>query len=214
MALFQRKKSPPATSGVKLHIGSGKHRLEGWVNVDIQDIPGVDVVADVTDGLDFKHVQAVYAEHFLEHLEIGDAIDFLLECRRVLSDDGWLRLSTPNLDWVWSTHLPPHLEGEEKQLATIRANRAFYGWRHRFLWTREFLHRALEACGFDEIAWFRYGASGREVFQGLERHETYTDTEDLPHVLVVEARRGKVRKAELKALRQTLQDEFWMHMAD
>ena len=26
------------------------------------------------------------------------------ESRRVLRDDGVLRLSTPNLDWVWVTH--------------------------------------------------------------------------------------------------------------
>ena len=36
-----------------LHVGCGPERLDGWVNVDIQQLPSVDVVADVTQGLPF-----------------------------------------------------------------------------------------------------------------------------------------------------------------
>ncbi|MEM7048614.1 MAG: methyltransferase domain-containing protein [Acidobacteriota bacterium] len=198
----------------KLHIGAGKLRLEGWVNIDIQALPGVDVVADVTEGLDFRNVEAVYAEHFLEHLDIQAALAFLLECHRVLRPDGWLRLSTPNLDWVWSTHYPPYFEGRQKEEAAIRANRAFYGWRHRFLWNRELLGRALRACGFEDLRWCRYRESDLEVFQGLERHETYTDTDEMPHVLIVEARRGRSQEADLAALRAEIHDEFLIHLDD
>src|SRR4051812_49493573 len=89
---------------LRLHIGSGNVRLPGWTNVDAQRLPGVDVVADVTRGLDFAAAEAVFSEHFLEHLAIDDALRFLLEAHRVLMDGGWVRLTTPNLDWVWLTH--------------------------------------------------------------------------------------------------------------
>ena len=59
-----------------LHIGAGSQRLEGWVNVDIRPFPGVDVVADVTRGLDFTDVDAVFAEHFLEHLAFNSTLNF------------------------------------------------------------------------------------------------------------------------------------------
>ena len=50
---------PP--QGPRLHVGCGRARLEGWVNIDMQDLPGVDVVADVTGGLEFRDCEAVYA---------------------------------------------------------------------------------------------------------------------------------------------------------
>src|SRR5581483_10482892 len=48
----------------------------------------------------------------------------------------------------------------------------------------------LTSVGFIDLRWHRHGESEREGFRGLERHETYVDTPDLPHVLVVEATRG------------------------
>ena len=210
----QRPADDVASSGVRLHVGAGRERLEGWVNVDIQDLPGVDVVADVTQGLDFSNVEAIYAEHFLEHLPLDAAVDFLLECHRVLAPGRWLRLSTPNLDWVWATHYPPGLSAEAKARQSLIANRAFHGWRHRFLWNREILGRALAACGFEEVRWCRYGESGQPVLAGLERHETYEDSDELPHVVIAEARKGEPAPQALAALRQEMDREFLSMMYD
>ena len=197
----------------RLHVGAGRMRLEGWTNVDLQALPGVDVVADVTRGLRFRDVEAVFAEHFLEHLPVDAAIDFLLETHRVLVPGGWMRLSTPNLDWVWSTHYRLDAEPEEKRDAAVRLNRAFHGWEHRFLWNREMLAEALGACGFDPVRFCRYGESELPVFQGLERHETYGDVPELPHVIIAEAARGDPRPVELTALRELIQREFLIHLA-
>jgi SAM-dependent methyltransferase len=207
-SLFRSKKRP------RLHIGAGRARLEGWVNMDIQALPGVDVVADVTKGLEFEDAEAVFAEHFLEHLAIDDALKFLLEAHRVLGKDGWLRLSTPNLDWVWSTHYELGADPDGKRNAALRLNRAFHGWRHRFLWNREMLGEALAACGYDPVRWCRYGESELPVFQGIERHDTYTDVPELPHVLIVEARKGAPQPARLARFRDLVHNEFLAHMAD
>ena len=91
----------------KLHIGSGRVALPSWVNVDIQPLPEVDVVNDVTEGLPFDEAQFIFAEHFIEHLPFDAALQFLRECRRVLLENGVLRLSTPNLDWVLRSHYDP-----------------------------------------------------------------------------------------------------------
>lgn len=205
--IFSRKKDQ------RLHIGSGDKRLEGWVNIDLKKLPGVDVVADVTKGLDFKNVEAVFAEHFLEHLAVDDALSFLQESYRVLRPGGWLRLSTPNLDWVWTTHYRLGAEDEAKRDMAVHLNRAFHGWGHRFLWNREILEEALRATGFTDLAWCRYGESALPIFQGLERHETYNDTEDLQHVLIVEAARGEPDPGRLTRLRQLLHDDFLVHLA-
>lgn len=197
-----------------LHVGSGNARLPGWTNVDVQPLPGVDVIADVTKGLDFSGAAAVFSEHFLEHLAIDDALAFLLEVHRVLAPGGWLRLSTPNLDWVWLTHYRLEGEGGEKRAAALAINRAFRGWRHQFLWNREMLEEALAACGFAEVRWPRRGESELPLFRGLEVHDTYGDTEGLPHILLAEARKGDPRPERLRALREAVQAGFLDHLKD
>jgi predicted SAM-dependent methyltransferase len=205
---FFRKPQP------RLHIGSGRERLEGWINIDAQALPGVDVVADVTKGLDFSNVEAIFAEHFIEHLPLAMAVHFLRESWRVLGRGGWIRLSTPNLDWVWSTHYKLDADPAGKRAAALALNRAFHGWRHQFLWNREMLGEALLACGFDEVRWCRYGESELPIFRGIERHETYTDVPDLPHVIIVEARKGEAQPERLAELIALLEREFLIHLSD
>jgi hypothetical protein len=199
---------------LRLHIGSGNVRLPGWTNVDVQPLPGVDVIADVTRGLDFQGAEAVFSEHFLEHLALDDALRFLLEVHRVLADGAWARLSTPNLDWVWRTHYRLEGEAAEKRAAALAINRAFRGWRHQFLWNGEILAEALAACGFEEIRWCRRGESEIPLFRDLERHDTYGDTGELPHILIAEARKGAPRPERLDELRAAVQREFLDHMKD
>jgi predicted SAM-dependent methyltransferase len=199
---------------LRLHIGSGNVRLPGWTNVDAQRLPGVDVVADVTGGLGFADAEAVFSEHFLEHLAVDGALRFLLEVHRVLADGGWVRLTTPNLDWVWSTHYRLEGEAAEKREAALAVNRAFRGWRHQFLWNREMLAEALAACGFEAVRWCRRGESELPFFQDLERHDTYEDSEEMPHVLIVEARKGEPRPDRLRELRAAVQEGFLDHMKD
>jgi hypothetical protein len=198
----------------RLHIGSGRERLEGWVNIDNQALPGVDVVADVTQGLRFSNVEAIFAEHFVEHLRLDLAVGFLREAWRVLGRDGWLRLSTPNLDWVWATHYRLAAEPEVKRAAALQLNRAFHGWRHQFLWNRDMLGEALAACGFTAIRWCAYGESELPYFRGIERHETYGDAPELPHVVIVEACKGEPQPKRLAELEALIRREFLNHLAD
>ena len=190
-----------------LHVGCGDQRLAGWVNIDRQELPTVDLVADVTGGLPFDDAAALFAEHFLEHLPLDEALAFLLEAHRVLAPGGRLRLSTPNLDWVLATQYQ-QVEAGGGAVGALRLNRAFYGWSHRFLWNRPLLGAALAAAGFEEVSWCRHGESDWPPFRGLERHETYTDSPELPHVLIVEARKGPSRPQPLADLRRLLREEF------
>jgi predicted SAM-dependent methyltransferase len=203
----------PDTQATKLHIGSGDRRLEGWINVDLLPLPGVDVVADVTEGLHFSGVEAIFAEHFLEHLRLNKAIDFLVEAHRVLEPGAWMRLSTPNLDWVWLTQYELKAEPDAKIDFALRLNRGFHAWGHQFLWNRDFLERALLAAGFSDLTWCAYGSSPRPLFNGIERHETYDDSPDIPHVLIVEARKAEPRPEALAELRELTQEIFLNHLA-
>jgi predicted SAM-dependent methyltransferase len=205
---------PLRRPGPRLHIGCGTKRLEGWVNIDSQPLPGVDVVTDVSRGLQFSNVEAIFAEHFIEHLPLAAAIGFLRESWRVMARPGWIRLSTPNLDWVWSSHYAMVGEPEAKRDAALRLNRAFHGWRHQFLWNREMLAEALSVCGFAEVRWCQYGESELPMFRGIERHETYGDSDDLPHVIVVEACKGPLDPERLMRYQAMIRDEYLVHLED
>jgi len=170
-----------------LHLGCGPQILQGWVNLDNVKYPGVDKVVDVTKGLPYKDVSLIFAEHFIEHLAYADALKLMHECRRVLRDDGVLRLSTPNLDWVWVTHYRFGLSEPEEVQACFALNRAFRGWGHQFLYNERTLRASLLDAGFANIVRCQYGESEHAQLRGLERHEKSPDYGDLSHILIVEA---------------------------
>lgn len=171
----------------KLHLGSGPRILPAWVNVDNQPYPGVDRVMDVTQGLPFEQVSHIYAEHFLEHLTYDEALALLRECRRVLSDNGVLRVSTPNLDWVWASHYRKVLTGEQAVLACFMLNRAFRGWGHQFLYNDRTLTATLLDAGFAHVVRCDYGQSTHEELRDIEQHERLEDFDGLSHILILEA---------------------------
>lgn len=195
-----------------MHLGCGPLALDGWINLDILPYPGVDVVADVRDGLPFGRVRFVFAEHFVEHLMLRDVMRLLGECRRLLDGGGVLRISTPNLDWVWATsyssrwqqlspaaaRVEPASWRHDEDAATdcLEINRAFHGWGHRFLFNRAMLGRVLRVAGFDRLEWRSYGDSDHPELRGLERHERHPEIAGVSDVLIVEASPGAAAPLE------------------
>ena len=198
MRFSSNKAEQGRTAGSRLHVGCGEKVIAGWINVDSRRLPGVDYVLDVRKGIPFEQLAAIYAEHFLEHLTLDEGLAFLAECRRVLDPEGILRVSTPNLDWVLASHyrLGQPIPDEERVVDCFRLLRAFHGWGHQFLYNRAMLSAALRASGFETVRFQRYGESDELVLRGLERHETWEDTPELPHVLIAEAS-GNVRPQPL-----------------
>ena len=174
---------------LQLHLGCGPLALEGWINIDNQPYAGIDFRWDLARGIPFRNARYVFAEHFIEHLSYQQGADFTRGCRAALRDDGILRLSTPNLDWVWRiAYQPAAWTGEDDALRDCFVlNRAFRGWGHQFLYNPTTVTALLQNAGFETVRPLRYGESDTPALAGLERHEQYIDTPDLPHVLVVEA---------------------------
>jgi predicted SAM-dependent methyltransferase len=210
--IFSGKNRRLRQSGLLLHVGAGDKPIPGWVNIDRSDGPGIDLVADVTEGFDFHDAAAVYAEHFLEHLPVADAVRFLGDVHRALAPGGLLRITTPNLEWVWATHYRLDLDDEEKRTKAIGLNRAFRAWGHCFLWNRELLETALAACGFTGIDWCRRGESRHRLFRDLESHETYVDVGELQHVIIAEATRGPERPERLEVFLDLIGREYLDHV--
>jgi SAM-dependent methyltransferase len=102
---------------LRVNLGCGNKPLPGFVNLDLLDVPGVDVVADVSGPLPFEtgSVDLLYASHVLEHLPHNRIPSVLKEWRRVLAPGGRLLVAVPDLQLIarmlieregWFT--PPH----------------------------------------------------------------------------------------------------------
>jgi len=200
----------------KLHVGCGPTILQGWYNIDIKEHPGVDEVRDVTKGLDFHDVDFVFCEHFIEHLRLDDGIRFLHDCCTMLCPDGMLRISTPNLDWVYATHY--RLVGvttDDRISDTLVINRAFHGWGHQFLYNQELLSHLLVRVGFADIAACEYGVSTYPELDNLESHQRYSGSHSMSDLIILEARAGQrpASPAQLETLLAKVREEYLKYLS-
>jgi predicted SAM-dependent methyltransferase len=85
-----------------INLGCGRRPLRGFLNVDLLEAPGVDLVADVGGPLPFADGSAdlLYASHVLEHLPTARVPEVLREWRRVLRDGGRLLVAVPDLERI------------------------------------------------------------------------------------------------------------------
>jgi predicted SAM-dependent methyltransferase len=83
---------------MKLHLGSGKIKLDGYINVDIEPSHEPDVIGDMLQ-MDFKDVDVIYLCHSYEHLRFpDDAVKALELFYKWLKVGGILRLAVPDLE--------------------------------------------------------------------------------------------------------------------
>ena len=85
---------------MKLHLGCGNVLLPGWTNVDIDDIPGIDIKDDVTklDKIKDNSCEIIYASHVLEHFGRNEFESILKLWNKKLKLKGILRLAVPDFE--------------------------------------------------------------------------------------------------------------------
>jgi len=79
---------------VKLHLGCGKKKLEGYVNIDISSEVGPDLVADICS-LPYENdsVDEILCVHTIEH--VTSFYDAMKEIHRVLKKGAIARITVP-----------------------------------------------------------------------------------------------------------------------
>ncbi|MGJ3253781.1 MAG: class I SAM-dependent methyltransferase [Elainellaceae cyanobacterium] len=207
--------STPVPEIKKVQVGCGPHNiLPGWWNVDIRSFPGIDHVMDVTQPWSFHDLDYVYGEHFLEHLNVAGAIAFLNHAWHSLRSGGVLRLSTPSLEWVLSTHFSLTEANPDRRISsTFQINRAFHGWGHQFLYSKELLTSLLDHVGYHAITYCEYGSSAHSALSGLERHGGYSSANGYPSVWIVEAsKRGDRSDAKFATYQRFVNENFLKYL--
>jgi len=85
---------------LKLNLGCGYNKLEGYVNVDNDENCKPDVLADLEERLPFEDnsVDEIILNHVLEHLGQSTKVYFNVwkELYRVLKDGGLILITVPS----------------------------------------------------------------------------------------------------------------------
>jgi hypothetical protein len=86
---------------LKLDLGCGKNKRQGFTGVDSRQFDGVDLVADLTKPWQWKDgtVEEVHCSHFLEHLTGSERVHFFNELHRVMIPGGKASIIVPH----WSS---------------------------------------------------------------------------------------------------------------
>ncbi len=105
---------------IKLDIGCGPAKQQGFVGMDVRDVKGVDIVHDAEIfpyPLDDNSCDMISMSHVIEHIKPWLQIQIMDECWRLLEPEGMLFISTPyagNFRWLqdpthcasWSENTP------------------------------------------------------------------------------------------------------------
>ena len=160
---------------MRLNLGSGWHRLDGWTNVDLY-ADDADVKADLRT-VEFPpgSVSAILSTHTIEHLEHADAIGLFRRCFTWLESGGRIAIETPDRAKCMALiNQGKHLEGAKGIFGGRSINKA--GWHqwlvkwaknngsasvpnewnlpgeaHLYVWTAAELSQALADAGFEDV---------------------------------------------------------------
>jgi predicted SAM-dependent methyltransferase len=143
----------------RLNWGCGAHVATGWINSDVKQEPGVDLVADIRRGLPLADGSVHYAVsvHALPELPYPELVPTLQELRRVLKPGGALRLVLPDLDRA----IEAYQRGEEEYFKVPAEEVSSAGGRmivhtlwfgfSRSLFTLDFAEELLARAGFEDV---------------------------------------------------------------
>jgi predicted SAM-dependent methyltransferase len=147
--------------GLKIHLGCGPVRKEGWINVDLYGEP--DLMLDLREPLPLEDgsCRIIYSEHFFEHVDYpAGAQRILADCLRLLEPGGVFSVGVPDTQWPLEEYTRTRQEGYFTQAKKVwhpawceteldHINYHFrQDGRHLYAYDCHTLCRVLEKAGF------------------------------------------------------------------
>jgi predicted SAM-dependent methyltransferase len=136
------------TRPLRLHLGCGSQRINGYVNIDWRKTRATDIVCNI---LKIPYADAtvdlIEAYHVIEHLPRHKLPKALKEWFRVMVPGAMLILECPDFDKA----VKEYLEGNEKRIDNIFGLQRFPGDTHLFGYNAKRLKKILEEAGFKDV---------------------------------------------------------------
>jgi predicted SAM-dependent methyltransferase len=176
---------------MKLHLGCGEKHLEGFINVDVRELKGVDLVDDIKKLNSFENgsIDLIYASHVLEHIGRREYMEVIRRWYDILKTDGVLRIAVPDFEKIVEHY------NENKNLTLLRG--FLYGGQtypenyHYCTWDFKTLSQDLKTVGFKEV--IRYDWSKTEHSHIDDFSQCY-----LPHM---DKENGKLMSLNIEAIK-------------
>lgn len=160
---IKKARSYAGQTGLRLNLGSGDKRREGWIHIDRH--PSADLQLDLREELPFAPGSAsqIYSEHFFEHLEYPKQVGvFLKEARRILEVGGIFSVGVPDTEWpvlAYSQDPAGYFELAQKKFhpkwCDTKMHQLNYHFRqgdeHKYAYDFETLSKVLRRAGFKNI---------------------------------------------------------------
>jgi predicted SAM-dependent methyltransferase len=174
---------------VKLDIGAGSRRRDGYLSVDVRPEAKPDIVSAAWELWTVANniVTEIYSRHMIEHLDPNDARRTFARWAELLSPGGLLNVIAPDLEFHARQLLGTVTSSFPNQEQHAMAG--FYGWRdetrggdredaHRWGYTEESLTRILSEAGFDRIARQLTGLDSEPWHLNLAARKPHAPTTD------------------------------------
>jgi len=132
--------------------GGGSPPLEGFTNVDIRDLPGVDIVHDIVSLPMFEDdsVDEIRVSHAIEHLSSDKIMKALEEWYRILKPGGLLRIYCPDAFKLARDYVSGKIDCEKFSYQLFGAQE-YDENLHRLAIDRERLDKIVTDVGFEII---------------------------------------------------------------
>ncbi|HWP91112.1 MAG TPA: methyltransferase domain-containing protein [Thermodesulfobacteriota bacterium] len=165
-----------------LHIGCGKKKIPGLVNIDANPLAKSDLLYDVRVRLPFSNdsVKFIYSGGTLEHFYPDELSNILKEFYRVLQKDGVLRIVVPDLEKSTKAYLEKDYDffldfpRSFKSMGGRFTNFLFCDAQHKMAFDFDFMKEILNSLGFQRIHKLSWGNS----FLDAETYERIKPSED------------------------------------
>ncbi|WP_162913302.1 methyltransferase domain-containing protein [Rhodospirillaceae bacterium SYSU D60014] len=155
-------KRAAAAPTLKLNLGCGGNRQDGYVNVDVRPLPSVDLVAGPKDCLRYfsGRCDEIYISHVLEHFASpGKAkrdhdetvLGFLKAIHMLLKPGGVIRVAVPDFGAITRLYVEGRLPLYPRLLGRLCGEQDYRENLHKCLFDRAFLEQCLTETGFVNV---------------------------------------------------------------
>lgn len=177
----------------KLHLGCGKKKIHGYINVDANQLVNPDVIDDCIELKTFKEktIDVIYACHILEHFIRERAKLALTRWYQLLKPNGVLRISVPDLKAIFEYYQTTNdIAGLQNLLYGDQKDQFNY---HYVGYDEVLLKEILFSIGFKDIK--RYDWQDTEHFYIDDYSQCY-----LPKISYSSRRKGSKVEGKLVSL--------------
>ena len=151
--------------GLKIHIGSGKINLQGWINIDARKFSHTHIKTNKLDLEEFKNdsIDCIYLCHVLEHFSFNEVNSLLKLFLTKLRKNGILMISVPDFKSLSEIYYRSNYDLSSIKNALMGGQDYEYNF-HKAVFDKESLKSLLGELGFSSIEeWTTDKEFGRSI---------------------------------------------------